>query len=271
MSHEHDCTNDTFFGTCIRLFLIQRKETTHKELSYRQRLTEDPGQLSRLQLKTQMRSLSRLSLFFSCLTFGSPTQAFVPHAPRRSGNCLQSGLDPELITTGMPVIQMGVVAAASAVAGAFSQQPRIQELENMLLESQRALNETRLDTERKMAQLEDKLFEMDKEFEAQTARFKKRYDNQMREELEKTKEKIRSDYNFSLAIQVDKLKSEKLMEELGIVSKTTDKEAQLSQIRIEKAQLADINKKLEAALEKSTQELEQMKLQASKKSFFGLF
>lgn len=134
-----------------------------------------------------------------------------------------------------------------------------------------ALNETRLDTELKMAQLEDKLFEMDQEYESQTARFKKRYDNQMRDELEKTKEKIRTDYNFSLAIQVDKLKSEKLMDDLGIVAKSTDKEAQLSQIRIEKAKLADLNRNLEDALEKSTLELEQMKLQASKKSFFGFF
>lgn len=166
---------------------------------------------------------------------------------------------------------MGVVAAASAVAGAFSQQPRIQELESALVESQMALNETRHETELKMTQLEDKLFEMDKEYEAQTTRFKKRYDNQMREELEKARDKIRTDYNFRLAIQTDKLKSEQLMDGLGIVGQSTDKEAQLSQVRIEKAQLAELNKKLEEALEQSAQELENMKAEASKKSFFGLF
>lgn len=219
---------------------------------------------------------STFSLAIICSCFRSLTQAFVPPSHHRSSiaECptrLRSGLDPELISVGMPVIQMGVVAAASAVAGAFSQQPRIQELENALLESQMALNETRLETERKMTQLEDKLFEMDKEFEAQTARFKKRYDTQMKDELEKAKEKIRSDYNFSLAIQVDKLKSQKLMDELGVVSRTTEKEAQLSQIRIEKARLADINKKLEDTLAKTTQELEQMKQEANKKSFFGFF
>ena len=224
-----------------------------------------------------MRSLC-LSLFFACLNHWCLAHAFVSHVHHRSSHheaaCLirlQSGLDPELITVGMPVLQMGVVAAASAVAGVFSQQPRIQELENALLESQMALNETRRETEQKMAQLEDKLFEMDKEYEAQTTRFKKRYDNQMREELEKARDKIRTDYNFRLAIQTDKLKSETLMDGLGIVAKSTDKEAQLSQVRIEKVQLAELNKKLEEALEQSAQELENMKAEASKKSFFGLF
>ncbi|GAX29277.1 hypothetical protein FisN_16Hh293 [Fistulifera solaris] len=201
-----------------------------------------------------------------------PAQAFLsPASPRTHITQLQSGMDPELITAGMPVIQMGVVAAASAVAGAFSQQPRIQELEKALLESQIALNETRLETEQKMTQLEDKLFEMDQEYEAQTTRFKKRYDNQMREELEKAKDKIRTDYNFRLAVQTDKLKSEKLMDGLGIVAQSTDKEAQLSQVRIEKAQLAELNRRLEEALQKSNQELENMKAEASKKTFFGLF
>lgn len=226
-----------------------------------------------------MRSLwlSPLPLFFVCLTHWFPAHAFVSQVHRRSSYkedcpiCRKSGLDPELITVGMPVIQMGVVAAASAVAGAFSQQPRIQELERTLLESQMALNETRLETELKMSQLEDKLFEMDKEYESQTSKFKKRYDNQMRDELEKAKDKIRTDYNFRLAIQTDKLKSEKLMDGLGIIAQSTDKEAQLSQVRIEKAQLAELNKKLEEALQKSSQELENLKEQASKKSFFGLF
>ncbi len=221
-----------------------------------------------------MRSLWLSPIPLSCLFLmihWLPAQAFLSPVIPHTRTQLQSGMDPELITAGMPVIQMGVVAAASAVAGAFSQQPRIQELEKALLESQIALNETRLETEQKMTQLEDKLFEMDQEYEAQTTRFKKRYDNQMRDELEKAKDKIRTDYNFRLAIQTDKLKSEKLMDGLGIVAQSTDKGAQLSQVRIEKAQLAELNRRLEEALQKSNQELENMKAEASKKSFFGLF
>ena len=172
------------------------------------------------------------------LLLGSLSQAFVvlPIAPTPRPFALQA-VDPQVILQNLqslPPLEAGIVAAVSAAAGIVTQQPRIQQLELELIQSRQALNETKIDTHNKIEALEDKLFALDQEFEGQTARFKRQYDLQMKNELERMTAKIKTDYKYKMEIELEREKSKKLEQTLEQVNGMTDREAQLSQMRIEK-------------------------------------
>lgn len=161
---------------------------------------------------------------------------------------------------------------AAAVAGAVSQQPRIQQLEQELGNARTALNETQVAMNLKMTQLQDKLFEMDVEYEAQTARFKKQYDTKLQQDLKQQVAKLKQDYEFKLNIAVEQQKSALLSKQLHEINGGMTREAQLSSMRIQQEQLTNTNLKLEQALEESQQELERMRQAASiRPKVFGIF
>lgn len=191
----------------------------------------------------------------------------------RHANTLPLSLGPELISgiSSMEIVEMGIMAVASAAAGIISQQPRIQELEAELLETQQILNVTKEQLELKVKEFEDKIFVMDREYEAQTARFKKRYDDNMKKELERFKDKVVVDYKYKLEIELEQQKSKMLSSRLIQEGDRTDREAKLGQLRMEVQKMVDMNKKLEIALKDADEEMERMRDAAKKKSFLGLF
>jgi hypothetical protein len=179
---------------------------------------------------------------------------------------------PEIILQNMPQLEMGLVAAASAAVGALSQQPRVQQLEKDLAVAHTELHATQLDMQCKMAELEDKLFLMDQEFEGQTARFKRQYDVKMKQELEQVTEKLKRDFQYKLEINMDRERSNALSQQLDQVNGQTDREAEISLLRIAKERIEEANRKLVQTLQDSDDELERIRTAASaKKVLFRWF
>lgn len=159
------------------------------------------------------------------------------------------------------------VAMVSAAAGAFSQVPRIQALERELQTTKDALTVSEADLVEKIHVLEEKLFVMDQEFEEQTVRFQRQYDRTQREQIEGFKQKLKTEMQFKLEIQLAQERSAKLMEQAVSEHGRTTKQEELSQLKLKQARLADLNMQLEQTLETTEQELNKMRTQASTKRF----
>ena len=169
-------------------------------------------------------------------------------------------------------VEMGVVAVISAAAGALSRQPQVNQLEGKVDSAENALNETRTEMEGKLTEFEDKLYTMDQEYEAQTTKFKKQYEKKMKQEMERAQEKAKVDYQYKLEINMEHQKSKMLSQQYQDVSEQSDREALLSQLRMEMETMKNANKKLKEDLENTAQELEDIKGDSSKgKKFMGLF
>ena len=116
--------------------------------------------------------------FLPCLLLLTCCHAF---SPTRLPLVLPSSL-PSSVTTRCnmivvdPMIATDVgIAVVSAAAGAATQLPRINKLQHELELSREALTQSEQEMVSKISKLEDKLYEMDTEFEQQTTRFKKQY------------------------------------------------------------------------------------------------
>ena len=118
----------------------------------------------------------------------------------------------------------------------------------------------------KMKELEDRLFTIDQEYEAQTERFKKQYDVKMQKKLEEAKERIKVDYTYNLEIKLEEQKSKMLQEKYEFVNNLTgDKQQELVALRLRQTQNDELNKKLETALEESKMELDRLRSEYNKK------
>jgi hypothetical protein len=149
-------------------------------------------------------------------------------------------------------------AVLGAAAGALSQMPKIQQLNEQVAGLQLELELSQTNLTAKIQLLEDKLFEMDREFEDQTTRFKKQYDTTQRDRLEQIKEKLKMEYQFKLDIQREENKSEQLMKEVDKEHNRTSQQQELSTLALQKQRLEEANVKLEQALLQSEQEREHM-------------
>ena len=117
-----------------------------------------------------------------------------------------------------------------------------------------------------MKALEDRLFDLDQEYEAQTARFKKQYDTKMQEQLESMKEKVKTEYEYKLDMKVEEERSKMLKEKYDFVNSMGDKQQELFGLRIKQKSIAEANEQLEKALEDSEAELQRLRDEASKRS-----
>jgi hypothetical protein len=116
----------------------------------------------------------------------------------------------------------------------------------------------------KMKELEDRLFTIDQEYEAQTARFKKQYDVRTQEQLATMKEKIKSDFEFKLDIKLEEEKSKMLQEKLEFINGMgVNKSNELFGLRIKQQSITEANEQLEKALAQSETELERLRKASS--------
>jgi hypothetical protein len=195
--------------------------------------------------------------------------AFSLAPPRSLNHCSSNGPRSTVTIQKMAVFETAGLMAASGALGALTQLPRIQELERELKETQKALEMAESRVKEQLEELEEKLFVMDKEFESQTARFKKQYDVQMKEQLEQMTQKIKEDFSFKLSIQVEEEKSKLLTNTLSSVNALTGKkEQELLDLRTKQISFSNINSKLEDALKRSQEELDRFRKESSKKSFW---
>ena len=108
---------------------------------------------------------------------------------------------------------------------------------------------------------------MDQEFEAQTDKVKKRYDESMKLELKKVAEKVKEDYRYTLDIRLAEQRQSLLSEKLTFVNNLNgDKELELVNLRLRQGQINNANKKLEDALTQSKLEIEKLSELTRKKS-----
>jgi hypothetical protein len=157
-------------------------------------------------------------------------------------------------------------AVLGAAAGALSQVPKIQQLNEQVAGLQFELELSQTNLTAKILLLEDKLFEMDREFEDQTTRFKKQYDTTQRDRLEQIKEKLKMEFQFKLDIQREESKSKELMKQVDKEHNRTAQQQELSTLTLQKQRLEEANVKLEQALLQSGKELEHMLESAAEKA-----
>lgn len=175
-------------------------------------------------------------------------------------------VDPSMLSLDALGLDAGI-AALSAAAGAFSQQSKIQQLQRELDTTRAALTDSEKQLVDQINELEEKLFVIDREFEGQTAKFKKQYNLKMREELERSMEKMKIDFRYKLEIRVEEQKSKMLQEKYFDVSNFTgNRQAELVELRLQQSRIKIANEKMEKALAASTSELKRLKEAASKKT-----
>jgi hypothetical protein len=176
-----------------------------------------------------------------------------------------SGMDAVVATlvSNGPEIGAAVVGAA---AGALSQMPKIQQLNEQVIALQLELDISQTNLTAKIQLLEDKLFEMDREFEDQSARFKRQYDLTQRDKLHQMQEKLQMEYKFKLDIQREELKSQELMKQVDKEHNRTAQQQELSILTLQKQKLEEANVKLEQALQQSDAELKHMLASAAEKA-----
>ena len=160
------------------------------------------------------------------------------------------------------------VALMGAAAGAASQLPRVYALQGELALVRRQLNETEAGLVEKIHVLENKLFEMDAEFEEQTAKFQRQYDQTQKQRLADIKDKLKTEMQYKLEIQLARQKSEKLMESVTLEHGRTGKQEELSQLKLRSIRLEDLNAELEATLKQTDKELQHLREVAAKKKSF---
>lgn len=164
---------------------------------------------------------------------------------------------------------------ASAAAGALSQIPRINSLQAELDEAREELRAEKEKVAAKIEELESKVFQMDKEFEEQTARFKKKYDKQAKEQLDEKVAKIKADYEESIELRkkelllqkevaLEEAKSKILMDSLVSVE-NSESQGKLAEVRLENAKIKQLNKSLNQAATDANAELERLREEAAKK------
>jgi len=180
------------------------------------------------------------------------------------------------------------IAFVSSLAGAATQVTRITELESErnklkrdLALAQSALSESEVQLVSRISQLEDSIFEMDREFEGQTARMKKQYDNTLREELQamasrlkdgfdivkvKLDETYKADLGLQLEVQKNIIRQDFLREKLDLITDSGERTREsLASVLAEQAKISIKNQELERALELSKKEIETLAQNKNKK------
>jgi hypothetical protein len=111
----------------------------------------------------------------------------------------------------------------------------------------------------KVAQLEDRLYQMDQEFEVQSGRLKKKWDQTLRQELERVRQKVKEEYQFTLDIKIQEERSKMLGEKLNLLGTINgEKDIELVNLRLQQSQMKKATEKLEQALEDSKRELDRV-------------
>ena len=196
-------------------------------------------------------------LGFSCVCLlADLSSAYLPTRPN-------SRLPSSLNVFGPETIGIAVISAA---AGAATQQPKIQQLEGELTKAKLSLEASKEKMVKKIEELENKLFEMDREYEGQTAKFQKEYDEKKKVEIERVTDKIKTDYKFKLEVEVEKEKGRLLSQKLEEESERVEQLNKLAEMRMQKEELELVKSKLQLALSNSEDELERLQGSMAKKN-----
>jgi hypothetical protein len=229
-------------------------------------------------VKTNTNTNTRTSLVVAAallllLVISLPTVSFAFGVTSNSSRQPSTTLTTTTTTTALFFEPTTIgIALVSAAAGAAAQVPKIQALEKELDTTRAALSASEEEMLDKMTKLEDQLFNMDEEFEMQTTKFQKQYDRQKQVELERITDKLKVDLQYKLEIKLQEERSKLLGQQLVELNGNgiSDKQGELSTLRLQQSQIAQANLKLEQALQESTKELDKMRSFQTKK-FFGLF
>jgi hypothetical protein len=99
----------------------------------------------------------------------------------------------------------------------------------------------------------------------QTEKFKKQYDTKMRDKLEKISDKMKTDFNYKLQIKLDEQTSKLLSEKLKEVTQVGEKQAEITQLRLDRSKVDRANTELEKAMAQAKDELDKMYQLANQK------
>ncbi|KAL3945399.1 MAG: hypothetical protein SGBAC_000532 [Bacillariaceae sp.] len=150
------------------------------------------------------------------------------------------------------------IALVSAAAGAAARQPEINNLQTELVEAQKKVEDSKSQVAQKIEELEEKLFEVDRAYEMESAKFQKEYEKRKQKEIAIISEKIKNDMKFKLDIEVEKEKSRLLADKLKKVKEESEEQSEISQLRMQQQTLQSAKEKLEHALQQSEEKMKNM-------------
>lgn len=183
--------------------------------------------------------------------------------PFRTFQCQKSRSSTSLNVIFGP--ETALIAAFSAAAGAAARQPEINTLKTELTEAQKKVEESKAQVAKKIEELEEKLFEVDSSYEAESAKFQKEYEQRKQIEIASITEKIKTDMKFKLEIEIEKEKSRLLSEKLLKVKKESEESTEIAQLRMQQEKLQAAKDRLERALQLSEEKMKTIEAPKSKK------
>jgi len=113
------------------------------------------------------------------------------------------------------------------------------------------------------------MFEMENEYEMETGNMKKNFQATVENEKDKMRKKIKKEMQFSMDLKMNKERSNMLQEKLEFVKEVSfEKNAELSKLRLENAELGRKQKVTGTSLQKSEEEVEKLLSLKNKDAFW---
>ncbi|CAJ1944519.1 unnamed protein product [Cylindrotheca closterium] len=150
------------------------------------------------------------------------------------------------------------IALVSAAAGAAARQPEINSMQVELIEARKKVEDSKEQVAKKIEELEEKLFEVDRAYEVESAKFQKEFEKRKEKEVAIITEKIKTDMKFKLDIEIEKEKSKLLSEKLKKVKKEGEESSEIAQLKMQQQNLKSAKEKLELALQSSEEKMKNM-------------
>lgn len=148
----------------------------------------------------------------------------------------------------------------------------IVDKESSMEELRLKLNETRKSKDElssKFTQYEEQMFELENEYEKETGKIKKNFQETLEEEKDKMRAKVRKELQFSMDIKMNKERSEMLQEKLEFVKEVSyEKNLELSNLRFKNFEMEQKQKNIGARLQESENEVEKLRSLKNRNGFW---
>jgi len=186
------------------------------------------------------------------------------------------------VANNVAVVNGGIGVSSFLLGTAVSGKGNAEEIESLeksiadresnMEELRLKLNETRKSKDElssKLTQYEEQMFELENEYEKETGKIKKNFQETLEEEKDKMRAKVRKELQFSMDIKMNKERSEMLQEKLEFVKEVSyEKNLELSNLRFEKFEMEQKQKNMVACLQESENEVEKLRSLKNRKGFW---
>lgn len=141
----------------------------------------------------------------------------------------------------------------------------LQELQSKLEEAQTSEKDLNIKT----TQYEDQLFDLETKFEKETGTIKQNFQETLEKEKDKMRKKTKAEMKFTMDLKMKQERSKMVQEKLEFLNEMSfEKNRELSKLRLQNVEMQQTQKKTEAVLQQSQDELEKLNSLKNKKAFW---